>query len=170
MSATVVLSQLKALLEKTEQLKGKFTKVYPTDDQWSTLSDLSLKFLVAATKVRDEIQTLRESRKQRAQQESKKHKSHAQEVRGDLFATGRLRQSAVFRRNIVTIFEGPKDSQFDSDDTKVRKESTRKRCEMLRDLSPDGVISWAIAYAPTLWAGGAIASDIFNCLIDEIEP
>jgi hypothetical protein len=40
-----MLSQLKSLLEKTEQLKGKFSKVYPTDGQWDTLSDFESKAL-----------------------------------------------------------------------------------------------------------------------------
>jgi hypothetical protein len=55
MSATIVLSQLKSLLEKTEHLKGKFSKVYPTNDQWDTLSDWSLKLSGAAKAVQDEI-------------------------------------------------------------------------------------------------------------------
>ena len=48
------------------------------------------------------------------------------------------------------IFLGPKNSTFDSEDVKFRKESTRRRCEIIRGLSLDGIISWAIAYAPTL--------------------
>lgn len=170
MSATVVLSQLTTLVEKSEQLREKFRRVYPTIDQWNTLSDLSSKLADAATKLQEETRMLRESRTERAWQESEKHRSHAQSARGDLFAKGRLVQSAVFRRNIVTIFLGPKDSTFDSEDTKFKKESTRRRCVTIRGLSPDGVISWAIAYAPTLWAGGSMPSDVFDCLVDDIEP
>src|SRR5271155_2634998 len=107
MSATIVLSQLKGLLEKTEKLKAKFCKVYPTNDQWDTLSDLSLKLSEAAKKVQDEIRVLKESRTERAWKESEGYRSSAQSLRGDLFAKGRLKQSAVFRRNIITIFEGP---------------------------------------------------------------
>jgi hypothetical protein len=170
MSATTVLSQLKTLLEKTEQLKGKFSKVYPTDDQWDTLSDLSLKLSEASKAVQDNIRVLKESRSERAWKESEEHRSKAQSSRGDLFAKGRLKQPAIFRRNIATIFEGPKDSKFDSDDVKFRKESTRKRCKLIRRLSPDGVISWALSFAPTLWAGGSMAEDVFTCLLDDIEP
>jgi hypothetical protein len=170
MSATTVLSQLKGLLEKTEQLKAKFCKVYPTNDQWDTLSDLSLRLSEAAKMVQDEIRVLKESRTERAWKESEGHRSNAQSSRGDLFAKGRLKHPAVFRRNIITIFEGPRDSRFDSEDVKFRKESTRKRCELIRGLSLDAVISWALAFAPTLWAGGSMASDVFNCLLDDIEP
>lgn len=170
MSVTVILSQLTTLVEKSEQLRERFRKVYPTIDQWNTLSDLSSKLADAVTKLQEETRLLRESRTERAWQESEKHSSHAQSARGDLFAKGRLAQSAVFRRNIVTIFLGPKDSTFDSEDTKFKKESTRRRCEKIRDLSPDGVISWAIAYAPTLWAGGSMPSDVFDCLVDDIKP
>jgi hypothetical protein len=164
MSATVVLSQLKALVEKSEQLRGK------TNEQWNTLGDLSSNLLEVATKVHEEVRVLKESRTERAWQESEKHRSYAQLAKGDLFSKERLPQSAVFRRNIVMVFLGPKDSTFDSEDVKFRKDSTRKRCEIIRGLSPDGVISWAIAYAPTLWAGGSISSDVFDCLVDDIEP
>jgi hypothetical protein len=170
MSATIVLSQLKSLLEKTEHLKGKFSKVYPTNDQWDTLSDWSLKLSGAAKAVQDEIRVLKESRSDRAWKESEEHRSKAQTCRGDLFAKGRFKQPVIFRRNIVTIFEGPKDSTFDSEDMKFRKESTRKRSELIRGLSPDGVISWALAFAPTLWGGGSMSVDVFNCLLDDIEP
>jgi len=140
MSANTILSQLKGLLEKTKQLQPKFCKVYPTDNQWDTLSDLSLKLSEAVKKVQDEIQVLKESRTQRAWKKSKEHRLNAQLLRGNLFAKGRLKQSAVFKRNIVTIFKGPKDSKFDSKDVKFRKESTYKRYKLIRGLSPNGVI------------------------------
>lgn len=121
-------------------------------------------------RAQDEIRVLKESRTERAWKESEEHKSYAQSSRGNLFAKGRLKQSAVFRRNIITIFEGPKDSRFDPEDVKFRKESTCKRCELIRGLSPDGVISWAMAFAPTAWAGGSMAWEVFTCLFDDIEP
>ncbi|OAF58417.1 hypothetical protein VC83_06543 [Pseudogymnoascus destructans] len=170
MSAAVLLSQLKGLLDKTEHLNGKFSKVYPTGDQWDTLSNLSSRLSEAAKTVQEEIRVLLESRSDRAWKESEEHRSKAQSCRGDLFAKGRLKQPAVFRRNIVTIFKGPKTSTFDSEDIKFKNESTLKRCELIRGLSPDGVISWAMAFAPTLWAGGSISADIFTCLLDDIEP
>uniref|UniRef100_A0A1Y1K5F7 Uncharacterized protein n=1 Tax=Photinus pyralis TaxID=7054 RepID=A0A1Y1K5F7_PHOPY len=170
MSAAAVLSQLKSLLEKTEQLKGKLSKICPTDDQWDSLNDLSLRLSGASKAVQDKVQVLQETRSERAWKESWGHCSKAQALRGDLFATGRLKQPVIFRRNIVTIFEGPKVSKFDSEDVKIRKESTRKRCELIRSLSPDGLISWTLSFAPTLWAGGSMASDVFACLLDDVEP
>ncbi|KKZ64672.1 hypothetical protein EMCG_01360 [[Emmonsia] crescens] len=169
--SSAILSQLKSLVEKTEQLKDKSNKLYQSDDQWQKLTDLSLRLSNAASQLQQEIKSSKESRATRAWKESEKHRTQAQLVKGgDIFAKGRLRQPAIFRRNIVVIYEGPKISTFDSEDARFRKESTQKRCDVIRSLSPDGVISWAIAYAPTLWAGGAIASDVFNCLIDDIEP
>jgi hypothetical protein len=170
MSVAVLLSQLRGLLVKLEQLQPRFRKVYPNDAQWDILTDLGLGISHAAKNVENEIRTLKESRSERAWEESKEFRSNAQSSRGDLFAKGRLKNSHIFRRNIITIFGGPKDSKFDSDDMKTRKESTRERCEFIRGLSADGVISWAIAYPPTLWAAGSMASDVFTCLLDDIEP
>ena len=170
MSASVALSQLAALIEKSKQLRGKFQKMYPSDEQWQTLGDLSSELSDVAVNLQEEIRVLKRSRTQRAWQESEQHRSHAQLARENLFAKGRLPQSAVFRRNIIMIFLGPKNSTFDSEDAKFRKESTRRRCDIIRGLSSDGIISWAIAYAPTLWAGGSMSSDVFDCLVDDIEP
>lgn len=170
MSVAVLLSQLKGLLVKLEQLQPRLRKVYPSDRQWDTLTDLSSSLSHAAKKVEDEVQMLKESRSERAWEESKEHRLSAQSSRGELFAKGRLKNSHIFRRNIVTIFGGPKDSKFDSEDMKIRKESTCERCGLIRGLSTDGIISWAIAYPPTLWAAGSMALDVFTCLLDDIEP
>ena len=170
MSSTIVLSQLRGLVERAEQVKGRLQKLYPGDDQWRTLTELATSLGNVATQLQQEMKTLKESRTARAWKESEKYRSHAQSVRGDLCSKGRLKNPAVFRRNIVVIFEGPKVSSFDSEDAKFRKESTRKRCDVLRSLSADGLVLWAIAYAPTLWAGGAMASDVFDCLTEDIEP
>lgn len=170
MSATAVLSQLKSLIEKTKNLKDRFSRTYPTNDQWDILRDLSLEFCAAATLVQDEIHVQKKFRSERAWKECEEHRSKAQLCRNDLFATGRLKQLPIFRRNIITIFVGPKDSRFDSEDTKLRKESTRKRCESIRNLSLDGIISWAMAFAPTVWAAGSMPTDVFTCLLDNIEP
>ena len=170
MSASVVISQLVSLVDKSTQLDRRFQKLHPTHDQWNTLDELSSKLLDAASKAQREIKALKETRTQRAWKASEQYRSNSQSARGHVFAKGRLPQPAVFRRNILTIFQGPKNSNFDSEDTKFRKESTGRRCVTLRGLSPDGVISWALAYAPTVWAGGSMPSDLFDCLVDDIEP
>jgi hypothetical protein len=170
MSAITVISHLKSLLVKAEEVPSKFAKLYPTDIQWDELKDLGMSFSEAANKVSTEIQVLMKSRAERAWKDSEPHRLRVQNLRGELFADGRLKQAHIFRRNITTIFEGPKDSSFDSEDVKFRKASTRRRCEQIRGLSPDGVISWAMAFSPSVWAGGAMAEDIFTCLLNDIDP
>ncbi|KJZ69744.1 hypothetical protein HIM_10855 [Hirsutella minnesotensis 3608] len=170
MSAASVLSQLRSLVEKSDHLIPKLDRIYPTEEQWDTFRNLSAKLATTAETIQQRIRALEESRADRAWKESGELRSHALACKGDILANGRLRQSAVFRRNIVTIFEGPKDSKFDTEDTKTRKATTRQRCVQIRLLSSDGIISWAIAFAPSLWAGGSMATDIFNCLLADIEP
>jgi hypothetical protein len=170
MSATTVISHLKSLLVKAEEVPLKFSKISPTDSQWDILKDLGTSFSEAAKKVSSEIQVLMDSRAERAWKDSEMHRQHVRTLRGELFTDGRLNNAHIFRRNIITIFEGPKDSCFDSDDLKSKKASTRKRCKQIRGLSPGGVISWAMAFPPSRWAGGAMASDLFTCILNDIEP
>lgn len=170
MSAATVVSQLRGLLEKANLLIPKISKIYPNEEQWEALGDISKSLKTTATRMENKIRESKESRAERAWKESEKLRSHALACKGELLTNNRLKQQPVFRRNIVTIFEGPKDSKFDSEDIKVRKALTRQRCEQIRQLSPSGVISWAMAYAPSLWAGGSMSIEIFTCLLDDIEP
>ena len=170
MSAAAVISQLRGLLEKANRLIPKLIKIYPNEEQWEILGDISEKLSATAARMENKIQESKESRTERAWKESEKLRSHALECKDDLLTNGQLKQSPVFRRNIVTIVDGPKNSKFDSAEIKLRKTATQQRCEQIRRLSPSGVISWAIAFAPSLWAGGSMATDIFTCLLDEIEP
>ena len=170
MSAAAVVSQLRGLLEKANLLIPKISKIYPNEEQWGALGDISKRLTTTATRLENEIRASKESRAERAWKESEKLRSHALACKGELLSNGRLKQPPVFRRNITTIFEGPKDSKFDSEDVKVRKALTRQRCEQIRQLSPSGVISWAMAYAPSLWAAGSMSMEVFTCLLDDIEP
>ncbi|KAJ6037881.1 hypothetical protein N7499_004135 [Penicillium canescens] len=170
MSAAAVVSQLRGLLEKANLLIPKVSKIYPNEEQWEALGDISKSLTTTATRMENKIRESKESRAERAWKESEKLRSHALACKGELLTNGRLKQPPVFRRNIITIFEGPKDSKFDSEDVKVRKALTRQRCEQIRQLSPSGVISWAMAYAPSLWAAGSMSMEIFTCLLDDIEP
>lgn len=169
-AAAVIISQLRGLLEKANRLIPKLIKIYPNEEQWEILGDISEKLSVTTARMENKIQEPKESRAERAWKESEKLRSHALKCKDDLLTDGRLKQSPVFRRNIVTIFDGPKNSKFDSAEIKLRKRATQQRCEQIRRLSPSGVISWAIAFTPSLCAGGSMATDIFTCLLDEIEP
>ena len=170
MSVAAIVSQLQALTCKAESLAEKFRQTCPTDDRYRTVEDLSLRLTKAANMFPAVVKELSEARKEEVRKESHKLSSEAQATRNDLIANCRLINPATFRRNIILTFEGPKNSTFDSRGIKSRKESTRKRCEQIRGLNYDGVVSWALAYPPTQWAAGFMAADIFNSLIETIEP
>ena len=170
MSASAVISQLRSLQEKAEQLLPKLSKLCPTEGQWVLLGELSENLSKTGTKIGLRVLELKNTREDRAWQQSEKHRLHALACIGDLLMNGRLKHSNVFRRNIIIIFEGPKYSIFDDEEMRMRKDTTRRRCEQIQGLTHDGVISWAIAFPPSLWAGGSMANDIFACLLDNIEP
>ncbi|KAL6229868.1 hypothetical protein BDW75DRAFT_234864 [Aspergillus navahoensis] len=170
MSATVVISQLRGIVNKANLMIPRLANIYPTDQQWESLETLSEQLVTAANQIKKDIRESKDSRGHRAWKESEKLRNQALACKGQLLTTSRLKQPPVFRRNIVTIFEGPKISKFDSEEIKARKVSTLHRCEQIRQLSPSGVVSWAISYAPSLWAAGEMPTDIFNCLLDDIEP
>ena len=170
MSVASVISQLRSLVDKANLLIPKFAKLYPNEQQWDILGDISEELTVAAKTIKKDVRTSKELRAERAWKDSAVLRTRALECKGEILTNGRLRLSPVFRRNIVTIFEGPKTSKFDSEEAKIRKATTLQRSEQIRQLGPSGVVSWAVSYAPSVWAGGNMATDIFSCLLDEIEP
>ncbi|KAM5357199.1 hypothetical protein ACJZ2D_016514 [Fusarium nematophilum] len=169
-SVSTFISTFRTLLNSVEKLKPKVENIRPDDDQWVKLEELSTSFKEAASILHEEIRTQRKKRNQRAWEESGKLRTQANEAKGYVLANGRLRQPPAFRTNICIIFRGPKPSAFDTDERKSKKDLTGKRCEEIRQLSPDGIISWAISFPSSTWAGGAMSFDIFTALLDSIEP
>jgi hypothetical protein len=169
MSATGYVAQVKAAVEKIRQLAGKLSELHPSENQWNELASLGPSISQEASQLHREIEDLRGSRSSRILEESKALRLRGSSAREEVLKDG-LKQAAMFRRNISTIFKGPADTVFDSKQAKGRKESTRERCKTIQTLSSDGVLSWSVAYPPSQWAAGDIAGDIFECLIDNIEP
>jgi hypothetical protein len=153
-------------------LTGKLSELHPSGHQWKELASLGPSLLQYASRLHDEIETLRESRFVRILEveENKVLILRGSSARAEVSKAG-LKHAAKFRRNITTIFKGPPvDTVFDSIQAKARKKSTRERCKAIQSLSPDGVVSWSVAYPPSQWAAGEMADDVFECLIDSIEP
>ncbi|QDS73731.1 hypothetical protein FKW77_004432 [Venturia effusa] len=170
MSSCAVLSNLKGMVTKAEEFAAKVGKAKPTDEQWDDLLSQSLHFSNIALRLHKEVQYLKETRDSRAWKDCEPLRSQAHSLSTDLLASGRLKAQDIFRRNITIIFTGPKFSIFDREGTKTRKVLTSRRCDIIRNLSCNEIIAWAIAYSPTKWAGGTMASDIFQILIQNIEP
>jgi hypothetical protein len=66
-------------------------------------------------------------------------------------------------------FEGPQESNLDSAPDKSRHKLTRKRCEQIRCIKPNGVLVWAAAFPPSTWTAGFMTNATFDYVIAEIE-
>lgn len=107
---------------------------------------------------------------ERTWKNSEPYRLKAHSVIATVLSEERLHTPAVFRRNIKLIYCGSSKTEFDSKDTKWRKDVIQKRCSRIQQLSPDGIVSWAIAYPPTTWGPCFMPNEIFDCLIEDIEP
>jgi len=170
MSSAIVIAQLSSLVQELETWIAGLNDIPCTNDELSALDALGAKLANAATTVQKKTGSFRPSREEGVWKASEELRSQAQSTMAVLIDNGKLERPVVFRRNIVMIFAGPKTSNFDSDDVRSRKAATRLRCERIQKLNPDGIVVWAASYTPTLWAAGCMGKDIFECLIDDIEP
>jgi hypothetical protein len=170
MSAAIAITQLSNLVRDLDYWIPGLNDVTCTKEELSALDVLGAKLADAATIVQKKTGSFRLPLEEQAWRASEKLRSQAQSTIISLTKSVKLERPVVFRRNIAMIFTGPKDSEFDSNDVKSRKAVTRQRCERIRKLNPDGVVAWAASYTPTSWAAGCMGKDIFDCLIDDIEP
>jgi len=172
MTTSTHLSQLEALTKKAESLvlSLQSAKIHPSKDQYKTFNTLSLRLCGAAAAVPTEIEALKERRTDSSREEGRKLISQAQSDRTTLFVTTELKNRAVFVRNIKLFFEGPLDSGIDSGTIKGRKRLTRERCERICSLSRDGLLSWAVAFAPSIWMANTMSNNTFDYLEEHIEP
>jgi hypothetical protein len=170
MSAAVVITQLNNLVRDLDTWIAGLNDVPCAEDELSALDVLGAKLADAATTIQKKTGSFRPPRDEQAWIASGALRSQAQSTILSLTNHSKLERPVVFRRNIAMIFTGPRDSEFDSGDVKSRKVVTRQRCERIRKLSPDGIVSWAASFTPTSWAAGCMGREIFDCLIDNIEP
>lgn len=170
MSAAVTIRQLSDLVQDLENWIAGLNDEPCTEDELSMLDILGAKLTNAATIVQKKTGSFRPPLEEHAWKASAELRSQAQSTVSSLISQGKLERPVAFRRNMAIIFKGPKDSEFDSSDVKSRKAITRQRCEIIRNLSPDGIVTWAASFTPSTWSGGYLGKDIFEYLVDEIEP
>ncbi|CZS86051.1 unnamed protein product [Fusarium graminearum] len=70
-----------------------------------------------------------------------------------------------FRRSIKAIFIGPESLLQSQGLWQKRHKNFEKRCQRLRKLSSNAIITWALAFSPNSWLVHNMRNDIFSCLI-----
>jgi hypothetical protein len=171
MTTSTYLSQLDALAKKVESFIQSLqsAEIHPSKDQYTTFKTWSLRLSNAAAAVPVGIEALKK-RQTESCEEGTKLISQALSDRNALTTTTHLKNRGVFARNIRLFFGGPQDSAIDSDTVKERKKLTRERCERICCLSPDGLIFWAVAFAPSLWTANLMSNNTFDSVEAQIEP
>lgn len=169
---STAISHLESLVQKAESIAESIcnVNVCQSKEQYCSLEALSSRLQEAAAKVAGGVARLEEGRAERTREEGRKFLSQAETTRESIIKNNQLKSIPAFRKSIALIFEGPKDSALDAGWIKSRNKQTRKRCEVIRELNPDGVISWAAALAPSVWSASCMQSYIFDYLIEEMEP
>jgi hypothetical protein len=165
-----VIELLSNAIQDIENLIIALADLSCTSYDSQKLDGLAAKLGDAAVSIQKKTGSFRLSREEQAWKASEVFRTRAQSTITTLFDDGKLKNSPLFRRNIVLIFAEPKHSDLDSKEMKARKVLTQRRCERIRKLNPDGIVSWAICYTPTEWGGGAMRNDVFDCLIEDIDP
>jgi hypothetical protein len=76
----------------------------------------------------------------------------------------------MFRRNIILFFEELRNFILDFNLVKSKNKLINKICVQICRLNSDSVISWATAFPLFIWAADFMLNNIFNYLIEDIEP
>lgn len=135
-----------------------------TDSEQRELCNLGNRLGYLASK----INSTASQSKQSARQVSQEMLSQARVSVQKLFDMNDLRPSN-FNRNITTIFGSPKATASLTPAAKRGVELCKERCERLRKLSADGIVTWAISYKSAEWTA-RLKKDVFDSLVSTIEP
>lgn len=172
MSISTAVCQLQSLVSKAELLAKNIRGIKPcqTREQYEELDALKTRLQEVTAEVTGAVEILEHDTAERVRAEGKKFLDQVETARTYMFQNHRLKSISAFRKSVSLIFEGPKDSAIDTGSVKYRNKQTRQRCELIRGLNCDGVISWAAGLAPSVWTGGNMHNHIFNHVIEGIEP
>jgi hypothetical protein len=172
MTTSRFITQLEASIKRLESLVQTLQSCsfHPSNTQYQDLADLGLRLNSVATNFPIQVTALKNRRAEPSIEEGRKLIALAQAEKRDLLTSTHLKSRVGFARNITYFFDGQKDSIVDSDATKARKQLVRERCERICALRPDGLISWAVAFMPTIWTANMMSKDTFSYVFDHIEP
>ncbi|RYC80733.1 hypothetical protein BFJ63_vAg16380 [Fusarium oxysporum f. sp. narcissi] len=168
--ASQIIAQLKDALQGTESLAASLNASCLSPEAQAELDIIADKFRAVAILIGKKTQSFKPQWNDETWIKSKDHREKTEKILTNVLTENKLPNKQVLRNNLITIFCGPKKYMNDSQALKSRKIATEKRCIKLRQLSVNGIISWAIAYPSGTWAGGRMGSDIFDCLLQDIEP
>jgi hypothetical protein len=172
MLTSTAVSQLESLISKTRLLAESIRCIRPcpNTEHYQTFEPLKVQFQDAVGQVKDAIELLESETAERVRKESEKFLDQAQSATTHIIENGQPKSISPFRKCLTMVFEGPKDSALDAGPVKARNKQTRQRCELIRGLNCDGIISWAAALPQSNWAAGNMHNHIFTHLLESIEP
>ena len=147
-----------------------FDRLSCTEEDLPALEALISRFVESSAAIKAKVESVKTGVEADAWKRSEDLRTRAETTISTILEDGDSKISPVFKRNLLLIFHGPDFSDLDSDEMTYRKKGTQVRCERLRNLSSNGILSWALSFPPSTWSAGIMANDIFNCLIDDIEP
>ncbi|KAJ5543710.1 hypothetical protein N7513_007218 [Penicillium frequentans] len=140
------------------------------DNEYSALETTSRDLAKIANSIADEVKALGKRRKAAVVAEGQKLLSQAESAKLELIASQRPKSQVLFVRNIQMFYNPPEDSKLDSPAVQKRKQLTRERCEKVRSLSPNKVIVWAAAFAPSIWDSNVLQKNTFDFVVEFLEP
>lgn len=166
MSVSTFATQLEALCRRINTTRNKLqaAKIRSTKSKIRVLQALAKKITQAATELSESIGTSIESQGKHPTDEGIKLLAQTRQY----LAEDQVNVT-ILKRNLVLIFEGPKDSALDSTHIKARKKTLRERCRIVCDLQPDTIVKWARSFPPSAWSPGIMSQATFDFLVDELE-
>ncbi|RAQ70215.1 hypothetical protein AFCA_011034 [Aspergillus flavus] len=169
--ATISASRCQGLIVEINSMIeiAKHGRLQLDFDQYSSLEAASQELAKIASSFAGEVKELVKRRKHTVILEGQKLLSHAESMKSELWATGKLRNKTTFIRNIQLFFRPPEESKLDNPPVRQRKKLTRERSERIRNLTPDGTITWAAAFIPSVWDSNHLSKSTFDFVVEFLD-
>ncbi|KAF7594874.1 hypothetical protein BBP40_007908 [Aspergillus hancockii] len=167
MSVGAVLAQLSVTLAHMESIGPKLrSNIRPSRDQLNNFLVLSTRLREASASIDANLQDLllKGAPKERDLELAKQIRAAP--------LTGQISPSVgnTLRKNLVLIFQGPLASALDTNNTRIRKNQTRTRCEKLRAQSHHVILQWSSSLQPSAWNTSVGMTDsTFDFLIEDLK-
>lgn len=144
--------------------KVQATKMRLTKSKIETFQSLANKITQATTHLSGTIQSMELKCKKQPTDDGIKLLAQARQYEAE-----KQLNVTILRRNLILIFEGPKNSALDSNQIKARKRVLRDRCSTLRGLYPHAIVRWARYFPPSAWTTGSMSEPTFDYLVEALD-
>ena len=162
--AEIIHGKLRTAVKNAEGIAQhiQITEKFRQQKDIEAISNTIIELQEATTKISESVKRLETVSFAASPKDVEKHLTRIRKTRAAAIQKGGLRKSSPFQQSLKFLF-APEVGTFER-----KSKETQRRCEAIKALGADNLVSWAITLCPDEWAAHVMGRGTFDLLLEQL--